>query len=165
MQENDEKKIKRKMAGNDSVWLPSIRSAEAFARMFLQSLSTSELVRYASLIGCHPSSVPRACTIDKLSGDPHRNFLYCLGEKIPNSCSFQKLSYIYFAFPITYLLRGHLHLILGCRNYDSVLLGFHLHLPSYPLAGLVDPTKIYMTGFLFNSYHFSLTTPCLYSLP
>ena len=72
------------MAGNDSAWLPSIRSAKAFARMFLQSSSTSELVRYAGVIGCRPSSVPRAYTIDELSGNPHRNFLYCLGEKNPD---------------------------------------------------------------------------------
>ena len=86
----------------------------------------------------YPEPVPQT----NFQGTLTETFSKAGGKKIPDSCSFQMLGYIYGAFPITYLLRGHLHLILGCRNYDSVLLGFHLHLPSYPLAGLVDPTKI-----------------------
>ena len=46
------------MAGNDSVWLPSTRSAAAFTQMFLQSLSTSELVRYAGLMWLLPNPCP-----------------------------------------------------------------------------------------------------------
>ena len=70
------------------------------------------------------------------------------------SCCFIQVRTVFIKPVHPTLLLGHLHLILGCHNYNSVLLGFHLYLPSYALAGLLDP----------QSGHFSLACICFLHL-
>lgn len=135
------------MAGQGSVQIPSSRSGGALAWTFLQSSSIPELLLECASLIWLPHKFFAQTLYNKLSGNPQRNFLWHLGES-PRESLLSDSKATYKLFFITYLLLGHLHLVLECHNYDSVLLGSHLHLPSYPLAGLVNSREIYMTIFI-----------------